>query len=241
MSVVSINNEIMNFELVIETINKDIQDIEKSIKNFKNRSSLPRVEIDLTLEKVRKLYDSLQSLIEKSPVEKTTPPEDKPEKINAFELEENYSDTNKEISETSPVITKESGKKPEKDSQLKFVEQKNSKTEIIADRLQNGQSFRNESLRQQVSSKDLSSKLKSQPISDIGAAMGLNEKFSFIRELFNNDPDKFTETINILNHASNFNEAYSYLSDEFNWDMDDSQAQKLLDLIRRKLIIRENE
>ena len=231
----------MNFELVIETINKDIQDIEKSIKNFKNRSSLPRVEIDLTLEKVRKLYDSLQCLIEKRPVEKTTPPKDKPENINTFELEENFSDTDKDISETSPVKTKESGKKLEEDLQINFGIQKNSKTEIVADRLQNGQSYRNESLRQQVSSKDLSSKLKSQPISDIGTAMGLNEKFSFIRELFNNNPDKFTETINILNQASNFNEAYSYLSDKFNWDMDDSQVQKLLDLTRRKLIIRENE
>jgi len=231
----------MNFELVIETINKDIQDIEKTVINFKNRSSLPRVEIDLAMEKVRKLYDSLQSLIEEGPTEKTIIPEDKPEKINAFELEENSSATDKEIAETSPVLTKESGKKIEEKSQIILGEQKNDKTEIIADRLQNGQSFRNESLKQQVSSKDLSSKLKSQPIPDIGAAMGLNEKFSFIQELFNNDPDKFTETINILNHASNFNEAYSYLSDNFNWDMDDSQVQKLLDLTRRKLIIRENE
>ncbi len=237
----SINKKIMNFELVIKTINKDIQDIEKSIKKFENRSSLPRVEIDLTMEKVRKLYDSLQSLIEEKPVEKTTPREYTPGNINTFELEENSSDNEKDISETISVITKESGKKPEEDSRIKFAEQKNSKTEIIADRLQNGQSFRNESLRQQVSSKDLSSRLKSQPISDIGAAMGLNEKFSFIRELFNNDPDKFTETITILNHASNFNEAYSYLSDKFNWDMDDPQVQKLLDLTRRKLIIRENE
>ena len=231
----------MNFELVIETINKDIQDIEKSIKKFENRSSLPRLEIDLTLEKVRKLYDSLQSLIEESPVEKIIPPEDKPGNINTFELEENSLDNDKDNSETSPVITKDPAKKPEEELQIKFEEEKNTKTEIVADRLQNGQSFMNESLRQQVSSKDLSSKLTSQPISDIGGAMGLNEKFSFIQELFNNDPDKFTETINILNQASNFNEAYSYLSDKFNWDMDDSQVQKLLDLTRRKLIIRENE
>jgi len=231
----------MNFELVIETINKDIQDIEKSIKKFENSSSLPRVEIDLALEKVRKLYDSLQSLIEESPVEKIIPPEDKPGNINTFELEQNSLDNDKDNSETSPVITKDPTKKPEEELQIKFEEEKNAKTEIVADRLQNGQSFMNESLRQQVSSKDLSSKLTSQPISDIGGAMGLNEKFSFIQELFNNDPDKFTETINTLNRASNFNEAFSYLNDTFNWDMDDSQVQKLLDLTRRKLIIRENE
>jgi len=231
----------MNFELVIETINKDIQDIEKSIKKFENRSSLPRVEIDLALEKVRKLYDSLQSLIEERPVEKIIPPEDKPGNINTFELEENSSENDKDISDTSPVIAKDPAKKPEEELQIKFEEEKKSKTEIVADHLQNGQSFMNESFRQQVSSKDLSSKLTSQPISDIGGAMGLNEKFSFIQELFNNDPDKFTETINTLNRASSFNEAYSYLNDTFNWDMDDSQVQKLLDLTRRKLIIRENE
>ena len=231
----------MNFELVIETINKDIQDIEKSIKKFTNRSSLPRVEIDLVMEKVRKLYDSLYSLTEKRPVKKDTPQEDIPKKENTFELEENSPDTDKDISETRSVLSKEPDKKHEEELQIEFGEPKIAKTEIIADRLQNEQSFMNESLMQQVSSKDLSSKLTSQPISDIGAAMGLNEKFSFIQELFKNDPDKFTETINNLNRASNFNDAYSYLSDTFNWDMDDLQVQKLLDLIRRKFIIRKNE
>lgn len=231
----------MNFELLIETINKDIQDIEESIKKFRNRSSIPRVEIDLAMEKVRKLYDSLQNLTEEKTVEEHTATENKPENIDAFELADNSLDTNKDITETSKIQPKEESKKPEEELQINFEEQKTCKTEIIADRLQNGQSFRNELLKQQVSTKDLSSRLTSQPIGDIGAAMGLNEKFLFIRELFDNDPDKFTETINTLNKASNFNEAYSYLSDKFNWDMDDPKVQKLLDLTRRKLIIRENE
>lgn len=201
----------MNIELLIETINKDIQDIEKSINNLKNRSKLSRVDIDLIMEKVRRLYDTLYSLNNKLPAVETTP------------------------------FTKEPDQKREKKFQFKNSKEKNDKTKIVADRLQNKQSFRNESLRQQVSSKDLSSKITSNPISDIGASMGLNEKFSFIQELFNNDPDKFTETINILNNSSDFNEAYSYLADNFNWDMDDPQVQKLLDLTRRKLIIGGNE
>lgn len=201
----------MNIELLIETINKDIQDIEKSINNLKNRSKLSRVDIDLIMEKVRRLYDTLYSLNDKLPGVETTP------------------------------FTKEPEQKREKKSQFKNSKEKNDKTKIVADRLQNKQSFRNESLRQQVSSKDLSSKITSNPISDIGASMGLNEKFSFIQELFNNDPDKFTETINILNNSSDFNEAYSYLADNFNWDMDDPQVQTLLDLTRRKLIIGGNE
>lgn len=231
----------MNSESLIETINKDIQDIGKLVKNFKNRSNLRLVEIDLSLEKVRKLYDSLQELHEKRAEKKKALPENKPENPNAFELEESFSVTEKQNPDTNAELTKESGKQDTKKFQAKIGEQKNGKNEIVADRLQNGHNYRNESLGQQVSSKDLSSKFQSQPISDIGAAMGLNEKFSFIQGLFNNDPDKFTETINILNNASNFNEAYSYLSDKFSWDMNDPQVQKLLDLTRRKLIIRENE
>lgn len=231
----------MNSESLIETINKDIQDIGKLVKNFKNRSNLRLVEIDLSLEKVRKLYDLLHELHEKRAAKKNAPPEDKPEDPNAFEMEESFSVADKQNSDTNAELTKESGKQDTKKFQAKIGEQKNDKYEIVADRLQNGHNYRNESLGQQVSSKDLSSKFQSQPISDIGAAMGLNEKFSFIQGLFNNDPDKFTETINILNNASNFNEAYSYLSDKFSWDMNDPEVQKLLDLTRRKLIIRENE
>lgn len=236
-----VNNENMNKELLIETINKDIQDIEKFIKNLNNRAKLTRVDLDLIMEKVRRLYDTLYSLNDKLPGIETTPPDTGSDFKIKSEKEEKRQTEEKDISETPPVFTKESDQKKEKKSQFKNSKEKNDKTKIVADRLQNKQSFRNESLRQQVSSKDLSSKITSNPITDIGASMGLNEKFSFIQELFNNDPDKFTETINILNNSSDYNEAYSYLTDNFNWDMDDPQVQKLLDLTRRKLIIRGNE
>jgi len=70
----------------------------------------------------------------------------------------------------------------------------------------------NESLRQQVSSKDLSSKLTSQPISDIGGAMGLNESFHLSRNfltmiLTNSLKHKYSKTALPI-----FNEAYSYLN-----------------------------
>jgi hypothetical protein len=88
---------------------------------------------------------------------------------------------------------------------------------------------------------ELSEKLKSKPILDIGTAIGVNDKFIFIKELFNNDPDIYKNTIEVLNNATNFNEAYNYLIGNYDWDMDSPLVQILLDLIRRKLIINKNE
>jgi hypothetical protein len=88
---------------------------------------------------------------------------------------------------------------------------------------------------------ELSEKLKSKPITDLGNAIGVNDKFIFIKELFNDDANIYRDTIEVLNNATNFNDAYNYLMANFELDMDSPLVQILLDLIRRKLIINKNE
>ncbi|MCK4344515.1 MAG: hypothetical protein KAX05_04455, partial [Bacteroidales bacterium] len=113
--------------------------------------------------------------------------------------------------------------------------------ETLADLFRNSKSFRSEELAEKNPVMDLSSKLQSQPISDIGSAIGLNDKFLFINELFNGNSEKFEETISYLNNAPNFNDAFNYLNEHFDWEMENPSVQKLLDLARRKLIINEDE
>ncbi|GAJ17419.1 unnamed protein product, partial [marine sediment metagenome] len=113
--------------------------------------------------------------------------------------------------------------------------------ETLADLFLNSKSFRSEELAEKNPVMDLSSKLQSQPISDIGSAIGLNEKFLFINELFNGNSEKFEETISYLDNAPNFNDAFNYLNEHFDWEMENPSVQKLLDLARRKLIINEDE
>jgi hypothetical protein len=98
----------------------------------------------------------------------------------------------------------------------------------------------NEELMQKSSPADLSSKFKTAPIASITGALGLNEKFELIQNLFGGDNKKYEKTIDILNTATNFNEAYDYLASNFNWDMNDVYTQRLLELIRRKLIVHKN-
>ena len=49
----------MDIKNSINIIINDIKEIDKIVKNFENYSNVPRIEIDITLSKVRNLYDNL--------------------------------------------------------------------------------------------------------------------------------------------------------------------------------------
>jgi hypothetical protein len=72
-------------------------------------------------------------------------------------------------------------------------------------------------------------------------AIGINDRYNFIRELFNNDTTAFEGAIKFLNDATSFNDAYNYMLLYFNWDMDSEPVQQLLEIIRRKFIKNRNE
>ena len=78
-------------------------------------------------------------------------------------------------------------------------------------------------------------------IGSIGTAIGLNEKFELINQLFGGSKEKFERTLEVLDMAGSFVEAYNYIEEQFEWDMDDVYVQRILELIRRKLIVRRNE
>jgi hypothetical protein len=109
--------------------------------------------------------------------------------------------------------------------------------EIIAEKYQSDQKFVNESVGKSRPGQDLSSKLQTKPINDISKAIGINDKFLFVKELFDGNAAQFDKTIKVLNDAANFNDAFNYLNENYNWEMDSSSVQKLLDLARRKFII----
>lgn len=61
---------------------------------------------------------------------------------------------------------------------------------------------------------DLSQKLSASPIADLSKALGLNEKFLYINELFGGDVNTFQATMQKLNEFDNMNQARAYLEKE---------------------------
>jgi len=112
---------------------------------------------------------------------------------------------------------------------------------VLSDKYQNRQNYRNEALKKENPVHDIASKFHDQPIPDIGAAIGINEKFRYIRELFDGNSSLYIKTIDDLNNVESEADAISYLQQNFSWDPEEKLAKNLLDLTRRKLKNQEND
>lgn len=247
----------MKYKHTIEIITKDIQDIEKLLGNFKNYSQVPNIELDLALSKLRNVYDILLLFKENSPgdsqdkpyqeptAQDTNPPapesgirETKTEKFieDKTNLHEHISEEAAKTSEAKKAIEES----PEEENAPSKTEMDERKEKILGDKFGN-QKFINEKIGAGKSQDDLSSRLQSGPIYNIAGSMGINDKFYYIRELFDGNAENFRKTMDTLDHTANFNDAWNFLMNNFQWDMDSQPVQQLLNLIRRKFISSGNE
>ena len=242
----------MHYKNTIEAVYIHLDEIQQLIANMGSDGNIHTIELDLAMDKLRHVYDLMISLKGESSFSE----------VRQVEFNLNESTISKE--ETFHVHSKQKQETQPEEKIIEIEEKKSVPIEKIPEsvkskpeietriRTSDGKKFLgetfvsekhsiNEELSQQKQSSDIASQLKSKPITSITGAIGLNEKFELIQNLFGGDKVKYEKTIEILNAAINFNEAYDYLSSNFNWDMNDIYAQRLLELIRRKLIVRKNE
>ncbi len=111
-----------------------------------------------------------------------------------------------------------------------------SQGEILSEKFQAKQKFRNEIIAEHASKVDMATKLQNKPVGDLAKAIGINDKFLFIKELFDGDAARYSETIQHLNTFSDLNDAIIFLQDNFQWAESNAYALKFIDLIRRKFI-----
>lgn len=107
----------------------------------------------------------------------------------------------------------------------------------LADKLKNEKKNVNDTLPKSDSDKSLGARLQKNKITDLKTAIGINEKFLFINELFKGDMQKYTESLNGLNSKANRGEAdelLKTLADELKWKEDSEPYQRFLALIDRR-------
>ncbi len=247
----------MRYKNTIEAIRLQLDELQKNIAYWEVSEELRHIDIDTGLHKLRDIYDLLLSikedndLILPTPVKENQPIELEPE-IKIKTVVDQTSEPPAESKHTEPKTKKEETieiiKKSVLEPQTEYATDKtkekkdtaNSEKKSLGDSISGMHPTLNEELSTKVKSADLARHLKNRPITDLSTAIGLNEKFELINNLFNGDRNSYNETIERLNLATNFNEAYNYLSDKLNWDMDNPMVQRLLDLIRRKLIVKKS-
>lgn len=81
--------------------------------------------------------------------------------------------------------------------------------------------------------RDLASKIVAG--TDLRTQIGINDRFMFIRELFNNNETLYEQTLNELNKETDLDEALIYIGENFRWRGDSTAAQQFINMLIKKL------
>jgi hypothetical protein len=243
-------------DIKIEKIRADLERIEHMISQYESVSRIPKIEIDIILSVIREIYSGLLETPGSKPAESTQTdvPAGKSADLTTVKSAETVS--GKESTERVEFMDDDHQARPKKQERIvagaahpdkdasrarKTEEKKKIKLETLSDKLQGEKQFVYETLAEKAARQNISTKLQSKPISSISSSIGINDKFKLIRDLFNEDSELYVRTIDKLDSCNDFNEAFNYINTSFNWDMEDDSVLFILDLVRRKFIVNNDE
>jgi hypothetical protein len=230
----------MKYKHTFDAAIANLVEIKGLLQAFNDTGSVSSLEIDLVLQKTRNFYETLLLL---KPDDNKKSKADHPAKVPqtvTSTIKHQKPDAKEAIAEDEESFEIEQEIPVEKEPSPGRDQHRKEEKSVLYDSVKEKMVL-NESLQQQMQYQDLSSRLHSKPVNDLTKAIGINERFLYVRELFGNDTKKYEKAISVLNDAANFNDAYNYMIREYTWDMDSELVQELLELVRRKFITGQHE
>ena len=89
-----------------------------------------------------------------------------------------------------------------------------------------------------MESKEVAEHIALEPIKDLKAAIGINDKFQFIQELFGGDEKDFESSLKTINAFNIYAEAQFWIKKELriknNWDEASASVKAFDQLIKRR-------
>ena len=83
--------------------------------------------------------------------------------------------------------------------------------------------------------RDRASELRrSEPVTDLRRAIGINDKFLLIRDLFGGDGEAYEKAIGVLNDCADFDDCMIYIAENYAWNPNSDGVKLLMDLLERK-------
>ncbi len=238
----------MNQSDKMNEINNLLSEIQQLLNQKSSDSDFSRLELDLMKQKTREFYDALLHLetddekkLALPNVEKTSkqasPPIDKTPKITNTITDEKNSYPEKD--EALPSPKDESKPEPGQNTAEITPQPQNdfSSPKTTLDLFSEPPvASLGESLAENKQHA-LGDKLQQGSIHDLREAIGINDKFVFINELFNGDLEKYNKILDELNGFSSLKGAQTYLielSIQHQWNEESPAFLKLAHLLERK-------
>lgn len=249
----------MDLKSTIDIILKDLKEARDIMDDLKNYPGIPEIQIELAKAKCRSAEEVLKFLSEKEftlsgkenhiinsaasdipePDIEITLDSDNIDVLEISDFEEN-ADAPGEDEESADSKVENMGlideivqpsDKPETETRK---DEKDRKGKIMADKFTH-QSSINERIAHHRHDSESAEAGKHKPVNNLNEAIGINDRFQFVRELFNGNHELYTTTIEELNNATNIDEAFDILTVASKSNKDSETFDLMLDLVKRKL------
>jgi hypothetical protein len=208
----------MDFNATIDLIIKDLQEAREIIDDLKKYQGVPVLQVELAKAKCKSAAEVIALLKEERPKTEDRRPEivvEKPVPVAASH--------------------KPQAENPKPEINIEHPVKKATESTTIGDSFSHLSSRFNEQLGNRKADDDLSGMLKTKPITSLIEAIGINDRFLFIREIFNGNKDAYSQAITKLENATSITDARAVIM-SYTGDNDENEAVKqLLDLVKRKL------
>jgi hypothetical protein len=235
----------MDFNATIDLIIKDLSEVREIIDDLKNYPGVPVLQIELAKSKCKStgeviaLLKNLQNetVIIKEEPDKHTPAQKQPEKQLLELHEESVTDNTSEPGkkETDSTVRKNVQPGVEQEDKSKKNLAKAAETKIIADRFSQASTSFNDELGNRNSDEEIPDILKTIPITSLSEAIGVNDRFLFIREIFKGNKEAYAEAISRLENTNSMTEARAIIVSYTGDNTENEAILQLLDLMKRKL------
>jgi hypothetical protein len=117
--------------------------------------------------------------------------------------------------------------------------EKKTSESIIADQFSNRSESFNEKLGGHKHEDDVLEILKTKPLLSLDEAIGINDKFLFIREIFDGNTDAYNQAIQKLESVGSLSDAMAVIMSYSGENTGDEAVRQLIDLIKRKFLAHE--
>jgi hypothetical protein len=229
----------MDFNATIDLIIKDLDEVRIIIDDLKYYPGVPSLQIELAKSKCKSAGEVIALLKSEKDVapalsitpalQVTSPPVVTSQIVISEEVDSPVVDSHVVVSEDIyPDVVSNHVDKSQK------IQKKAMESTIIADKFSH-QSSINEQLGGQKGDDDVSDFLKTQPLASLSEAIGVNDRFLFIREIFNGNKEEYATAISQLNNARSLSDARVVITSYTGEKNENEAVKQLLNLVKRKL------
>lgn len=238
----------MEKEALLRIILRDIKELELLVTTFIGEDYTSDGYIQLAKNKTQSILDELELIsvskkeVHSQPIEK--PNVKKEETTIATPMKKEIKEVDEKSSEEPDIQPNIANKKetappvsptttPEETPKKLPVKQevKPTSKSVIGEVLGRD----NKSLNEQLYTKKSPSESSYQSsVSDLKKAIGINDRFLFQRELFNNNTEVYNQVIDQINAMQDYESAIAFIKANFNWNIEDEATTTFLELIQRR-------